>query len=50
MDMIFDYAPIAGLLFFFVFFVVVAVKVCRPSQAEKIQSFANIPFEEDKNV
>lgn len=50
MDMVFDYAPVVGLLFFFIFFVVVTVLVCRPSQKAKIQSFANIPFEEDKNV
>jgi cbb3-type cytochrome oxidase subunit 3 len=50
MDFIFDFAPVVGLLFFFAFFVAVAVKVCRPSQKEKIQAYANIPFEEDKNV
>ena len=50
MDIIIDYAPMLGLLFFFAFFVGVAVYVCRPSMNKKIQSYANIPFEEDKNV
>lgn len=50
MDFLVTYAPIIGLLFFFLFFVGVALQVCRPSQGKKIESYANIPFEEDKNV
>ena len=50
MDDVYHYAPIVGLLFFFLFFVAVAIQVCRPSQGKKIEGYANIPFEEDKNV
>lgn len=50
MDTLVAYAPVIGLLFFFIVFVGLAVQMLRPSQAKKVQAFANIPFEEDKNV
>ncbi len=50
MDMIYEYAPIAGLIFFVVFFAGVLIYVGRPSQKSRIEGYANIPFEEDKNV
>lgn len=47
MDWLFNYAPIIGLLFFVVFFAVMAVWVYRPKAKDKFEHFANIPFEED---
>ena len=51
MDAVYEYAPMAGLIFFVIFFAGVLVYALRPSQKDKLQSYANIPFEEDdKNV
>ncbi len=50
MDFIVHHAPVIGLIFFLVFFAGVLVYVGRSSQKAKIESYANIPFEEDENV
>lgn len=46
MDWIFDHAPMIGLLFFVVFFTVMAIWVYQPSQKSRFENFANIPFED----
>lgn len=49
LDWIADNAPEIGLLFFFLFFVVMTVWVYRPGAKKEYQSFASIPFEENKD-
>jgi cbb3-type cytochrome oxidase subunit 3 len=48
-DVIVHHAPLIGLLFFFTFFVGMAAWVYRPGAKAKYQSFASIPFEENKD-
>ncbi len=45
MDFIFDNATLIGLLFFFAFFVVMAVWVFRPGAKKKYQNKADIPLQ-----
>jgi cbb3-type cytochrome oxidase subunit 3 len=47
MDLIVAYAPVVGLLFFFLFFLGVAFYAYRPSQKQALQSHAFIPLKEE---
>ena len=42
-----SYAPVVGLVFFFTVFVGIAVSVLRPSVKKQIESFGEIPLQED---
>lgn len=43
------YAPVIGLVFFFVVFIGIAVAVLRPSAKKKIESLGEIPLKEDQH-
>lgn len=47
MNLIYDHAPTAGLLFFFVAFAWIAVRAYRPSAKRSMQEHALIPLKED---
>jgi cbb3-type cytochrome oxidase subunit 3 len=47
MNLIYEHAPVAGLLFFFGIFVWVAFSTYRPSAKKEMQSHAFIPLKED---
>lgn len=47
MDLIFEHAQIAGLIFFFSVFVLIAISVMRPSVKKQLESLAKIPLRED---
>ncbi len=47
MHYIYEYSPIAGLLFFFCVFALIALKVCTPGAAQKLQTHAQIPLQGD---
>ena len=47
MNLIYEYAPTTGLLFFFTFFLWVAYRTYRPSAKQEIQSHAFIPLKEE---
>jgi cbb3-type cytochrome oxidase subunit 3 len=50
MNLIYEYAPTTGLLFFFTFFLWVAYRTYRPSVKKHMQDYARIPLaEEPKN-
>lgn len=49
MKLFFDYAPIAGLIFFFTVYVLIAFRTYRPSVKATLQSYANIPFKQEAN-
>jgi len=49
MSLIYQYAPITGLVFFFTFFVWVAYRTYRPSVKKHMHDYARIPLAEDKN-
>lgn len=49
MNLIYEYAPITGLIFFFTFFVWMAIRTYRPSAKQDMQSHAFIPLKEEKN-
>ncbi len=47
MSLIYDYAPIAGLLFFFTVFLWVAYRTYRPSAKAMMHQHAQIPLKEE---
>ncbi len=47
MSIIYEYAAVASLIFFFTFFLYVAYRTYRPSVKEKMQSYAEIPLVEE---
>jgi cbb3-type cytochrome oxidase subunit 3 len=49
MNMLFDYAPIIGLLFFFFVFLWIAFRTYRPKAKSQMQNHALIPLKEDKD-
>lgn len=49
METFIAYAPIAGLLFFFILFIGIAVWALRPGAKEKLQLLAQIPLREEEN-
>jgi cbb3-type cytochrome oxidase subunit 3 len=49
MNLIYEYAPVTALLFFFTFFVWVAYRTYRPSVKADMQSHAAIPLNEDRH-
>lgn len=48
MDWLSDHAGMIGLIFFVVFFAIMAIYVYRPKAKQEFENFANIPFEEDR--
>jgi cbb3-type cytochrome oxidase subunit 3 len=49
MNLIYEYAPTTGLIFFFLFFLWVAYSAYRPSAKQKMQSHAFIPLKEEND-
>lgn len=49
METLAAYAPVAGLLFFFVFFVAVALWVMQPRLKQRMRDYAHIPLKEDNH-
>ncbi|MEK6746179.1 MAG: cbb3-type cytochrome c oxidase subunit 3 [Pseudomonadota bacterium] len=49
MNLIYEYAPTTGLIFFFTFFLWVAYRTYRPSAKQQMQNYGNIPLNEDSN-
>ena len=49
MNAVFEYAPVVGLLFFFLVFVGIAVWALRPSAKHRLQNLAYIPLKEDNH-
>lgn len=49
MNSFIDNAPVIGLIFFFVVFVVIAFMTYRPSAKKRLQANAFIPLKEDNN-
>lgn len=49
MNLIYEYAPTTGLIFFFTFFLWVAFQTYRPSAKKMMQSHATIPLSEEHN-
>jgi cbb3-type cytochrome oxidase subunit 3 len=47
MNLIYEYAPTAGLIFFFTFFVWTACRTYRPAVKNEMQSHAFIPLKEE---
>ena len=48
MNIVMDHAPVVGLCFFFVVFVVIAYRTYRPSQKNILEQHAFIPLKEEK--
>lgn len=49
MDIAATYAPIVGLLFFFIIFVCIAIWAWRPSAKKNFEQLGMIPLKEDDN-
>jgi cbb3-type cytochrome oxidase subunit 3 len=49
MDWLVSHSPVIGLVFFFVFFLVMAVWAYRPANKEKLESNKYLPFAEDES-
>lgn len=49
MNLIYEYAPTTGLIFFFCFFLWVAYRTYRPSVKKQMQHYAHIPLAEESN-
>jgi cytochrome c oxidase cbb3-type subunit 4 len=49
LDLLFEYAQRAGLLFFFTIFLGIVVWVMWPSKRKKFEILGNIPLKEDDN-
>jgi cbb3-type cytochrome oxidase subunit 3 len=49
MNVIYEYAPTASLIFFFSIFLWVALRAYRPSAKHTLQSYAFIPLAEERN-
>lgn len=49
MNLIYEYAPVTGLLFFFIVFLWVAFQAYRPSAKQRMQRYALIPLTEERN-
>jgi cbb3-type cytochrome oxidase subunit 3 len=49
MNLIYEYAPTTGLIFFFLFFLGAAYQAYRPSAKKHMQDYALIPLTEDNN-
>ena len=49
MNLIYEHAPVTGLIFFFTFFLWVAYRTYRPSEKKQMQNYALIPLAEDNN-
>lgn len=49
MNLIYEHAPVTGLIFFFMFFLWVAYRTYRPSAKKHMQDYAFIPLAEDNN-
>ncbi len=47
MDIFIHYAPVIGLLFFFMVFIGIAAWAMRPSAKQRLQKLAEIPLKED---
>ncbi len=47
MNLIYDHAPVAGLLFFFTFFVWMAFRTYHPRAKARMQEHARIPLKEE---
>ena len=47
MDLFAEYAPVIGLLFFFLVFIGIAISVMLPGTKERFKELANIPLEEN---
>lgn len=50
MNLIYEHAPTASMLFFFGFFLYVAYRAYRPSAKETLNQCALIPLNEDTHV
>lgn len=49
MNIIVSYAPTAGLLFFFIVFLGIAIWALKPSNKQRLQACAEIPLKEDSH-
>lgn len=49
MTLIYEFAPIVGLLFFFFIFLWIALNTYRPDKKKSLQSYAFIPLKEEAN-
>jgi cbb3-type cytochrome oxidase subunit 3 len=49
MNLIYEYAPMTGLIFFFTFFLWVVYRTYRPSVKKTMQDNAHIPIKEDNH-
>lgn len=49
MNLIYEYAPTTGLIFFFTFFLWAAYQAYRPSAKKQLQEYAHIPLAEDNH-
>jgi cbb3-type cytochrome oxidase subunit 3 len=49
MNLIYEHAPTASLIFFFCVFLWVAFQAYRPSAKQKLQNYGNIPLIEDSH-
>lgn len=49
MDLFVKYAPILGLIFFFLVFVGICISVMRPAAKKQLEELAKIPLKENQN-
>ena len=49
MELFARYAPMIGLLFFFVVFIGITISVMRPSSKNRLEALARIPLKENNN-
>ena len=49
MEIFANYAPIIGLLFFFLVFIGIVISVMRPKEKKRLEELARIPLKENQN-